>query len=66
MGLSYAASMSDPQPDPHDETKRKFREALERKQAKAAGGGVRQDGGPKQNRAHGPAANRREFRRKSG
>ena len=54
------------EPDPQDETKRKFREALERKKAKAAGGAAHQDGGPKQPRAHGPAANRREFRRKSG
>ncbi|MFM8599445.1 MAG: DUF5302 domain-containing protein [Mycobacterium sp.] len=54
------------EPDPQDETKRKFREALERKQAKAGGGATHQDGGPKQPRAHGPVANRREFRRKSG
>jgi hypothetical protein len=49
-----------------DDTKRKFREALERKNAKSAGGQQHTDGGPKQPRAHGPAEQRREFRRKSG
>ena len=51
---------------PQDETKRKFREALERKKAKSAGGTAHTDGGGKQSRSHGPTANRREFRRKSG
>lgn len=50
-----------------DDTKRKFREALERKQQahsenQAKGG---RDGG-KISGAHGPAASRRNFRRKSG
>jgi Family of unknown function (DUF5302) len=49
-----------------DGTKRKFREALERKMAKTSGGSARQDSGGKQSRAHGPVENRREFRRKSG
>jgi Family of unknown function (DUF5302) len=49
-----------------DDTKRKFREALERKKAKAAGGSDHKDGGAKQPRAHGPLESRREFRRKSG
>lgn len=49
-----------------DDTKRKFREALERKQAKSSGGSDHKDGGGKQSRAHGAAGNRREFRRKSG
>jgi hypothetical protein len=48
------------------ETKRKFREALERKKANSSGGSAHRDGGAKQNRAHGPVENRREFRRKSG
>jgi hypothetical protein len=50
-----------------DETKRKFREALERKQ-QARGDGQGQSGhdGGKINGAHGPAAARRNFRRKSG
>jgi hypothetical protein len=49
-----------------DETKRKFREALERKNAKSSGGSAHKDGGVKQPRKHGPIENRREFRRKSG
>ena len=49
-----------------DENKRKFREALERKKAKSAGGSNHQDAGAKQSRSHGPAESRREFRRKSG
>lgn len=51
---------------PEDDTKRKFREALERKKAQTAGGAAHKDGGAKQPRAHGPVENRREFRRKSG
>jgi len=50
-----------------DDSKRKFREALERKNAKSSGGGSdHKDGGAKQHGAHGAASNRREFRRKSG
>jgi hypothetical protein len=52
--------------DPQDETKRKFREALERKKAKSAGGADHKDIGGKQARAHGVVENRREFRRRSG
>jgi len=52
-------------PEAEDETKRKFREALERKMAKSSGGSDHKDGG-KQSRAHGPVESRREFRRKSG
>lgn len=51
---------------PEEDTKRKFREALERKKAKSAGGSAHADGATKQPRAHGPVENRREFRRKSG
>jgi hypothetical protein len=51
---------------PEDDTKRKFREALERKKAKAAGVSDHKNGGAKQPRAHGPLEHRREFRRKSG
>ena len=58
--------MADAEPDPNEDTKRKFREALERKKAKASGGASHADGGGKQVHAHGPVANRREFRRKSG
>ena len=48
-----------------DDTKRKFKEALERKKAQSGGGADHKDGGSKQPRAHGPVENRREFRRKS-
>jgi hypothetical protein len=51
---------------PEDETKRKFREALERKNTKSAAHGDHKDGGGKQSKAHGALENRREFRRKSG
>jgi Family of unknown function (DUF5302) len=60
------AEAASAQPD-MDEMKRKFREALDRKnQAHAEGQG---DGGRdtgKIHGAHGPAASRRNFRRKSG
>ena len=51
-----------------DDVKRRFREALERKQGKnAAGNGSVSDKDPsKVHSAHGPAASRRSFRRKSG
>ena len=53
--------------EPEDDTKRKFREALERKKASSGGGADHKDGGGrKQSRAHGPLESRREFRRKSG
>ena len=43
---------------PEDDTKRKFREALERKKAKAAGVSDHKNGGSKQPRAHGPLEHR--------
>jgi hypothetical protein len=51
-----------------DEVKRRFREALERKQGKnASGNGAASGKDPsKVHSAHGPAASRRSFRRKSG
>jgi hypothetical protein len=50
-----------------DETKRKFREALERKhQVHNEGQGNGGKDGGKISGAHGPAASRRNFRRKSG
>ncbi len=49
-----------------DDAKRKFREALERKNAKSATRSDHKDGAAKQPGAHGSASNRREFRRKSG
>ena len=48
------------------DTKRKFREALDRKKANSGGGSDHKDGGRTQPRSHGPVENRREFRRKSG
>jgi hypothetical protein len=62
--------MSDPAPSPEsgeeDDVKRKFREALERKQANARSGSAHENAGGKNQHAHGPAANKRTFRRKSG
>jgi hypothetical protein len=51
-----------------DEAKRKFREALERKRAKEADTGRGRGGQDpgKIHGAHGPARQRRSFRRKSG
>jgi hypothetical protein len=51
-----------------DETRRKFREALERKRAKEADPGRTRGGQDtgKIHGAHGPAGQRRSFRRKSG
>lgn len=51
---------------PEDENKKKFRAALDRKNAKSASGTSHTDGGAKQSKAHGPVEGRREFRRKSG
>jgi Family of unknown function (DUF5302) len=53
-------------PEKTDDNKRKFREALERKKAQSAGAAEHKDRGTRQPRAHGPAEQRREFRRKSG
>lgn len=63
--------MADTAPEPEDsgdELKRKFREALERKRAQEAdaGGARRGKDAGKIHDAHGPARNRRSFRRKSG
>ena len=58
--------MAKQEDDPQDETKRKFREALERKKANSAGAASRAEGVGKQSQAHGPAEQRRSFRRKSG
>jgi hypothetical protein len=58
--------MAESNSEQDDETKRKFREALERKTAKSASGSEHRDGGGKQSRAQGAVGNHREFRRKSG
>ena len=65
---SQPESPEDDTKDDLEETKRKFREALERKrgtQADAAAGGTGPDSG-KVHGAHGPAGSRRTFRRRSG
>lgn len=66
-GHSAEAATPD-EPSAEDEVKRRFREALERKQGKnAAGNGSASGKDPsKVHSAHGPAASRRSFRRKSG
>ena len=58
--------MAESKPQNEDDTKRKFREALDRKKAKSAGASDHKDGGDKHSRTHGPVESRREFRRKSG
>ncbi|MGP4057202.1 DUF5302 domain-containing protein [Mycobacterium sp. 4D054] len=58
---------NEPAESDEDDQKRKFREALERKNAKAVKGSSHKDGGANTARgSHGPVENRREFRRKSG
>jgi len=50
-----------------DEMKRKFREALERKRAKQANANAARGGeNAGKVHAHGPAGNRRSFRRRTG
>ncbi|MGW0805703.1 DUF5302 domain-containing protein [Nonomuraea sp. NPDC002799] len=53
---------------PEDEMKRKFREALDRKRDQNASAGAEGKGvdTSKIHGAHGPAASKRSFRRKSG
>lgn len=65
-GPQDAADSAESSASSGDETKRKFREALERKKAKSTGGSAHTDSGTKRSRVHGPVENRREFRRKSG
>ena len=49
-----------------EDTKRKFREALERKNHQNAKSTDHRDGQSKVHNTHGPADHKREFRRKSG
>jgi hypothetical protein len=49
-----------------EETKRKFREALEKKNARARSGEAHLDGDSAVHATHGAAGGKREFRRKSG
>ncbi len=51
---------------PEDDMKRRFREALERKNAKAKSGESHADASSKIHGSHGPVGGRRTFRRKSG
>jgi len=51
---------------PAEDVKARFREALERKQAKNRMGEEHADARSKVHDAHGPAASKRQFRRKSG
>lgn len=60
-------SQAEPAVDPdEDPVKRKFREALERKRGGAQNAGAAAGDRSKIHGAHGPAAGRRSFRRKSG
>lgn len=51
---------------PSEETKRKFREALERKKQNAQNRPAHLDGDSAIHGTHGAVGNKREFRRKSG
>lgn len=66
QGSKSSESSGAGSPGSDDDTKRKFREALDRKMAKSSNGSDHKDGAGKQSRAHGAVGNRREFRRKSG
>jgi hypothetical protein len=54
------------QTSPSDEMKRKFREALDKKNAAHREGEAHLDGESVVHSTHGQAAHKREFRRKSG
>jgi hypothetical protein len=52
---------------PEDDVKRRFREALERKNARShASAAAGETGDSKVHSAHGPASHQKQFRRKSG
>jgi hypothetical protein len=67
MAAGASESAGQPEPNAEDDVKRKFREALERKQAQAEknSGNSAKDSSKVHGR-HGPAGGRRTFRRKSG
>ena len=66
-GTSEPANLDENGAQPEeDDVRARFREALERKQAKAKARENHADGSSKIHEAHGPAAARRTFRRKSG
>lgn len=54
------------EPEDTDDVKRRFREALERKQAAATARAGHADASSKVHDAHGRATGKRQFRRKSG
>jgi len=62
------ASGGTPQDGEREDLKRKYREALERKQGRAAQQGEGSDKGDRSkiHGAHGPESSQRSFRRKSG
>lgn len=66
--LGSMSSSEPPTDDPAEDVKDKFRAALARKREHQAERNADADGrdSSKIHGAHGPAANRREFRRKSG
>ncbi len=67
MAAAASESADQPEPEPGDDVKRKFREALERKNAQAdkkAEDSAKDSS--KVHGRHGPAGGRRTFRRKSG
>ena len=57
---------NDSETESPDDVKARFREALERKQARNRMGEEHADARSKVHDAHGPAGNKRTFRRKSG
>ncbi|HEY0448072.1 DUF5302 domain-containing protein [Actinophytocola sp.] len=54
------------EPESQDDVKARFREALERKQARNRSGEEHADSRSKVHDAHGPVGGKRTFRRKSG
>jgi len=67
--VAYRWGMSDDDTAPgtaSDEVKRKFREALEKKNAQQRDGQSHLDGQSAVHEPHGRAGHKREFRRKSG
>ena len=66
MGPMSASRKPGPKKAPEDETKRKFREALDRKKQHAQDRPAHLEGESSVHEAHGRADLKREFRRKSG
>jgi hypothetical protein len=66
--MSTKDEQDQPSSATEDDVKRRYREALERKNAGSTQGSAHtdNDGGNKAHDAHGPAKAQRQFRRKSG